>query len=211
MRSTSAASSWSNRASTWSARSRRASPRPTPIRSRAKSSPRCSIDRLQPVVTAGRSARAAPAACPSGSCTSSTTTSRSAGVDLEIARQPADRLAAQVHERQRLGQQRRLGGPRPLAISASTGADFEPRRRHAARQLVDHREADVVPRAAVLRRRDCRARRSASFLFLLVALSVLRLVLVLLALLDDFGLGRRRRRRRGRRFRPSPPLPRPSA
>ena len=42
---------------------------------------------------------------PSGSCTSSTTTSRSPASILKYRDQLADRLAAQVHERQRLGEQ----------------------------------------------------------------------------------------------------------
>ena len=48
---------------------------------------------------------------PSSSCTSSTTTSRSGELDLVEPQQLADRLAAEVHERQRLGQQTRRSAP----------------------------------------------------------------------------------------------------
>ena len=81
-------------------------------------------------------------------------------VDLEVARQPADRLAARVHERQRLGQQHAdRRARRHFAISASTGAASNSTPA-APRQLVDDREPDVVPRPLVLARPGLPARRS---------------------------------------------------
>ena len=71
-------------------------------------------------------------------------------VDLEIPQQLANRLAAVVHEREWLGDDR-------VAV-APPGHQRVGRRRferdgRAARHFVDHVEADVVPRAAVLRTR----------------------------------------------------------
>ena len=96
--------------------------------------------------------RARARSLPSGSCTSSTTISRSADVDLEVPRQLADRLAAEVHERQRLGQQRAAVRPTPLGDQRLGRRRLEPDR-CPPREFVDHREPDVVPRALVLRAR----------------------------------------------------------
>ena len=108
-------------------------------------------DRLQPVVPARRSARPRARSRPSASCTSSTTTSRSGTLDLEEPQQLADRVAAEVHERQRLGEQharrsrhlrhQRLGRRR-LPLQPVPG-----------RERVDDLEPDVVPGAGVLRAR----------------------------------------------------------
>ena len=127
------------------------------------------------------------------------------GVDLEEPRQRADRLAAQVHERQRLGQQHRA---RPAAATSRSA----PR---AARRL----EAGTAPRRASSSTTSkptlCRVpaycgpglpsptigftptSSSSSFFLSSFFVVLLRLVLVLLALLDDFGLGGAGGRRRG--------------
>jgi len=104
--------------------------------------------RLEPVVAAGRSA--APRAEPSERQVHVVGNHQQVG-DLHLVevRQGLHRLAAQVHERERLGEDDRRGAVRPahqcaegLAIALDAGAP---------RDLVDHLETDVVPRVAVLR------------------------------------------------------------
>src|SRR5204863_9775312 len=77
-----------------------------------------------------------------------------AEVDLEIANELADRLAAQIHERERLAQENGLG----RQIAADPGDQRVGRRGlelnlRAAGQLVDDLEPDVVPGAAIPRTR----------------------------------------------------------
>ena len=165
--------------------------------------------------------RARARSLPSGSCTSSTTISRSADVDLEVPRQLADRLAAQVHERQRLDQQHRLAVRPPPPRDQRLGRRRLERRcraRRASSSTTANPTLCRVPRyfapglpSPTIAFIDRGSSQIALLLLLVLLLVVLLvLVLVLLALLDDFGLGRRRRRR-GRRLGRRRRLPRPSA
>ena len=181
-------------------------PRPTPTRSRenvvargarSPTSARCARRPIRaPAPAAARAADAPRRRSRAGRPTSI----------LKNARQLADRLAALVHERQRL---------RPAATSwPSASATSRSARRPAPIRTATDRAA---PARRPPRSRRCAASRntrapglpSPTIAFTSAATSSCRpsscrrssrpcrrLVLVLLALLDDFGLGRRRRRRR---------------
>ena len=69
-------------------------------------------------------------------------------LDLEVAQQPADRLAARIHERQRLGQQRVAGPPR---------AD-----QRLDRRGIECRRSPAAPARRAPRSRCCAASRGTS-------------------------------------------------
>ena len=174
-------------------------PRPTPTRSRGNSSPRCAMTDFKPLCPPA-DPRARARSLPSGSCTSSTTISRSADVDLEVPRQLADRLPAEIHERQRLDQQHRRRRP-AAATSRSARRPAPTRTPIAARRASSSTTANPtlcrVPRYFApglpsptiafthLHRRPVTSSSRPSS----CRPSFVLLVLVLLALLDDFGLG----------------------
>src|SRR3954471_4272684 len=117
--------------------------------------------RLQAVVTAGRPARPRPHSA-ERQLDFVDDDEEVGDLDLEVAQQLADRLAAQVHERERLDQQR-VGGA-PFANQRLGGRRLE-HDAAAARQLVDHLEADVVARALVFRARVAKPRDELYFFF----------------------------------------------
>src|SRR5262245_20574929 len=105
-------------------------------------------DRFQAVVPAGRPARAGPQPAERELCFVDHD-QHVGDFHLEVPGELADGLTAEVHERQRLGQQRAAFGPTPFGDHRLGWRRFESDR-GPPRDFVDDREPDIVARPLVL-------------------------------------------------------------
>ena len=165
-------------------------------------------DRLQPVVAAGRSARAHPQT-PQRKIRIVDDDQHVRRRELVERRDLADRPTAQVHEGRRLGEQHAFADLRDLRRPRFPLRAIFQRHAIALRKLLGHLEPDVVPRVLVLAAGIAKTNDQLhtigtyflSFLPAAGAGAASAAFLVLLALLDDLRLGRRSRRARRCRIR----------